>query len=94
MTQSYMIFLSLSLFSGTESALNELRVFGQNFLLSTLHIASPVDTALAIVKGGARRSREMYYPYMEVRLPYLLRDWLPEVIEAVTRYMNTPSHYR
>ncbi|XP_048251066.1 hydroxysteroid 11-beta-dehydrogenase 1-like protein isoform X1 [Haliotis rufescens] len=79
---------------GTDNALSKLMEFRQDFLLSVMKPATPTDTALAIVKGGQRRVREIYYPYLDVRIPYLLRDWLPNAIESVTRYISTPSHYK
>ncbi|XP_050396363.1 hydroxysteroid 11-beta-dehydrogenase 1-like protein [Patella vulgata] len=80
-------------FIGTENAVSQLTQFGQDYLLSVMNQARPSDAALAIIKGGATRSREIFFPYMSVRPSYLLRDWLPESIEYMIRYINTPSHY-
>ena len=50
---------------------------------------TPSDTALAIVRGGALKRREIYHPYLSIRLMTLLRDWAPEVVESLNRYLYT-----
>jgi hypothetical protein len=42
--------------SSLESALNELRNFGQYFLLNNIKAAEPPDAAYAIIRGGALRA--------------------------------------
>ncbi|XP_078330258.1 hydroxysteroid 11-beta-dehydrogenase 1-like protein [Crassostrea virginica] len=74
---------------GTESALRGLRDFGQHYLLEMLPAETPSDTALAIVRGGALRRREIYHPYLSIRLMTLLRDWAPEMVESMNRYLYT-----
>lgn len=76
---------------GTESALNELRNFGQYFLLNTIKAAEPPDAAYAIIRGGTLRAREIYFPYMETRILTMLRDWLPMTVDYVNRFMYTFS---
>lgn len=85
----WLIFIFIILISGTESALNELRNFGQYFLLNNIKAAEPPDAAYAIVRGGALRAREIYFPYMETRILTMLRDWLPRTVDYVNRLMYT-----
>ncbi|XP_067414929.1 11-beta-hydroxysteroid dehydrogenase 1-like [Emydura macquarii macquarii] len=43
------------------------------------------ECALEIIKGGALRKRELYYPYTTVRIALLIRDWAPEFLDSLTR---------
>ena len=61
--------------------------FGVDFLLQTLSPAPPQDAALAIVRGGATRQREVFFPYLEARLSTLARDWATAPLEAFLRYL-------
>ena len=70
----------------TKNSVNNLRKHGFNFLLDTLPMGDPADAGLAIIRGGALRQREVYYPYMEARIVTLLRDWIPTVLEALSRF--------
>lgn len=74
---------------GTESALTELKNFGQYFLLNTVKVAEPSDAAYAIIRGGALRAREIYFPYMETRILTMLRDWLPRTVDYINRFVYT-----
>lgn len=78
-------------FSGTESAISELRNFGQHFLLKYIKAAEPPDAAYAIIRGGALRAREIYFPYMETRVLTLLRDLLPRTVDYINRWVYTTS---
>ncbi|XP_063153523.1 11-beta-hydroxysteroid dehydrogenase 1 [Candoia aspera] len=50
------------------------------------------ECALEIIKGGALRQREVYYKYMATKIPTLLRDWAPELIDYVFRtYYNVDN---
>ena len=60
-------------------------------ILDTFTPASPSDAAMAIIKGGATRTREVFFPYMEAKLMTLVRDWFPESLAAFNRYMYTRS---
>ncbi len=68
-----------------------MRKFGLNFLLDTFKAADPSDAALAIIKGGATRAREIYFPYFEAKIFTVMRDWFPESLAAFTRYMYARS---
>ncbi|VDI38219.1 chromatin assembly factor 1 subunit B [Mytilus galloprovincialis] len=76
---------------GTESAISELRNFGQHFLLKYIKAAEPPDAAYAIIRGGALRAREIYFPYMETRVLTLLRDLLPRTVDYINRWVYTTS---
>ncbi|KAM4797445.1 11-beta-hydroxysteroid dehydrogenase 1 [Rhinophrynus dorsalis] len=39
------------------------------------------ECALEIIKGGALRKREVYYQYHATKIPLLLRDWTPELLQ-------------
>ena len=79
--------LLFDFFAGTDSALSNLRRHGYNFLVNTVKAAEPADAALAVIKGGAMRLREMYFPYMETKILTLLRDWIPGTMDAINRYL-------
>jgi len=50
---------------------------------------SPSDTALAMIKAGTKRVRQMYYPLFPVYPMTLLRDWIPETCEYLNRIVYT-----
>ncbi|XP_063003136.1 hydroxysteroid 11-beta-dehydrogenase 1-like protein isoform X2 [Elgaria multicarinata webbii] len=62
----------------TESALNKTRD------LVTMTAAPASEAALAIVKGGATRAMEIFYPWT-VRVLYFIRDWFPEQRDMILR---------
>ena len=70
--------------SGTENAIGQLRKFGFGHLLDILKPALPEDAALAIIKGGATRARQIFFPYWEALLVTLFRDWFPEALDTVS----------
>ncbi|CAC5401755.1 HSD11B1 [Mytilus coruscus] len=76
---------------GTESAISELRNFGQHFLLKYIKAAEPPDAAYAIIRGGALRAREIYFPYMETKILTMLRDLLPRTVDYINRWVYTTS---
>ncbi|XP_053560664.1 11-beta-hydroxysteroid dehydrogenase 1 isoform X2 [Bombina bombina] len=39
------------------------------------------ECALEIIKGGALRKKEVYYQYQATKIPLLLRDWAPDLLE-------------
>eukprot|EP00079_Xenopus_tropicalis_P020458 XP_012811347.1 PREDICTED: corticosteroid 11-beta-dehydrogenase isozyme 1 [Xenopus tropicalis] len=41
------------------------------------------ECALEIIKGGALRKREVYYQYHATKIPLLLRDWAPELLQSL-----------
>ncbi|XP_007897756.1 corticosteroid 11-beta-dehydrogenase isozyme 1 [Callorhinchus milii] len=43
------------------------------------------ECALEIIKGGALRNREVYYKYEFTKYVLLLRDWVPELLDAFIR---------
>ena len=73
--------------AATDNALAEVQRFGLDFLLKPISPAPSDEAALAIIKGGALRMREIYFPYMEAKLSILARDWVPESLEAFIRYL-------
>ena len=48
------------------------------------------DTALAIIKGGASRLKEVYHPYWTVKTIVMLRDWVPVLHERMFAKMMAP----
>ncbi|KAJ7308449.1 hypothetical protein JRQ81_008998 [Phrynocephalus forsythii] len=62
----------------TESALNKTRD------VVDMKAAPVSETALAIVKAGATRTMELFYPWT-VQLLCLIRDWFPEQRDAIMR---------
>lgn len=45
----------------------------------------PADAASAIIRGGARRRREVYYPFSQTWAPQVLRLFSPSLLDAVMR---------
>ncbi|XP_045180991.2 hydroxysteroid 11-beta-dehydrogenase 1-like protein [Mercenaria mercenaria] len=72
----------------TENALTYFS--NQKYLLSVIKAESPSDTALAIVKQGALRVRQMYYP-PSTYWYYLSRDWFPELVDWSFRYLYSET---
>ncbi|XP_072834282.1 hydroxysteroid 11-beta-dehydrogenase 1-like protein isoform X2 [Pogona vitticeps] len=69
----------------TESALNKTRD------VVDMKAAPVSDTALAIVKAGATRTMELFYPWT-IQLLCLIRDWFPEQRNGIIRgFYNFPS---
>jgi hypothetical protein len=76
-------------FSGTENAISQLESYKQNLLLKLVTAASPSDTALQIIRGGAKRVRQIYYPMMQVFPLVMLRDLFPEMCDTINRFVYT-----
>ncbi|NXH12520.1 DHI1 dehydrogenase, partial [Bucco capensis] len=70
-------------FIDTESAV---RAAGERLLVQP---APRDECALEIVRGAALRRRELYYRHSATRLPLLLRDWAPQLLDYLVR-----SRYR
>ena len=75
--------------SDTENAVNQLKDYRQEFLLAILQKASASGTALAIIKGGTARVRQIYYPYMQVMPFVMMRDFFPGVVDYINRFVYT-----
>nr|XP_009670475.1 PREDICTED: corticosteroid 11-beta-dehydrogenase isozyme 1-like isoform X1 [Struthio camelus australis] len=43
------------------------------------------ECALEIIKSGALRQRELYYPYSTMRSLLFLRDWAPDFLDSLIR---------
>ncbi|KAH0618919.1 hypothetical protein JD844_018465 [Phrynosoma platyrhinos] len=43
------------------------------------------ECALEIIKGGALRQREVYYEYKSTKIPLLIRDWAPDLLDYLIR---------
>ena len=86
------IFLTfLIIFTGTQNTVDQMQKFGLDTILNTFKPGNPSDAAMAIIKGGATRTREVFFPYLEAKLLTLVRDWFPESLAAFNRYMYTRS---
>ncbi|CAH1789318.1 unnamed protein product, partial [Owenia fusiformis] len=70
-------------FVGTENAVQQLRNYGFKGIVDYVPMSTPSSAALAIVKGGADRAREVYYPFMQVRSMTLLRDIIPGTLAQI-----------
>lgn len=53
----------------------------------TLPLASATETALAIIRGGALRQRDVYYPRSMVLALYI-RQFFPRFLDSVIRYVH------
>ena len=58
----------------TETAMQKLKETGLESRLPPP--ADPGKAALEVIKSGASRATEVYYPYLETRPLVLCRDWL------------------
>lgn len=74
---------------GTDNAVNQLQDYGQDYLLSNIRAASPSDTALAIIKSGTARVRQMNYPSTQVMPFVMMRDFFPRVVDFINRFVYT-----
>ncbi|XP_066482429.1 11-beta-hydroxysteroid dehydrogenase 1 isoform X2 [Tiliqua scincoides] len=43
------------------------------------------ECAFEIIKGGALRQREVYYEYTSTKIPLLIRDWAPGLLDYLIR---------
>eukprot|EP00058_Branchiostoma_floridae_P017524 XP_002603012.1 hypothetical protein BRAFLDRAFT_84747 [Branchiostoma floridae] len=74
-------------FIGTETSQN----FLEEYQLSKDIIPSPPsDCAMAIIKGGATRQREIYYPWRDAWFATKLRPFVPDLVDHVTRSVFPP----
>ena len=71
-----------------------LQRFGNTVIFDSLQPADPADVALAVIKGGALREREVFYPYPSTKPICLFRDWFPELVNYIVRHYNTRSKDR
>ncbi|XP_076439049.1 hydroxysteroid 11-beta-dehydrogenase 1-like protein [Babylonia areolata] len=76
---------------GTQNSLHQLHSFGSKIMLNSMTPADPADVALAVVRGGALRQREVFVPYLVTKPLCLLRDWCPELVDILLRYFNAQS---
>ena len=67
--------------------MKELQDYRQDYLLGTVSPQDPRDAAVVIIKAGASRTRELYFPYFSMQLYTVLRDILPQTMEAMFRYV-------
>ena len=86
--------LPASVSPGTENALHYLHSFGNTAIFNSMKPADPADVALAVIKGGALREREVFCPYSSTKPVSLLRDWFPEIINYIVRHFNARSKDR
>ncbi len=78
---------------GTDNALNILERFKQGIISKWTKFgfapASPYDTALHVVKGGAQRWNTVKYPMSQIYPLLTLHYFVPETMSAFTRFMYT-----
>lgn len=75
------------LLAGTETGETYLKKTAASGLVAP---EDPADTALAILKGGASRTREIYYPYLNIQPMVLLRDWCTNLLEMGNAWTFAP----
>ena len=73
--------------SGTQSALDHLRRFGSR-VLTIMTPSDPERAALEVAKAGNRRQHEVFFPYLSTKTICLLRDFFPDLINILLRYVN------
>ncbi len=69
----------------TDHAMTDVGEFSPR-ALSTIPISSASDTALSVIKGGAQRWNNVYYPRDMFVYPHLYHI-MPETIAALVRYI-------
>ena len=76
-------------FAGTSNAIHYLTSFGNTGIFDRLTPASPADTAMAVLRGGALRQRDVFYPYSSAKPVALFVEWFPNLLDSFVRSMNT-----
>ncbi|XP_078580643.1 hydroxysteroid 11-beta-dehydrogenase 1-like protein [Branchiostoma floridae x Branchiostoma japonicum] len=79
-------------FIGTETSQNFLEVSYTRVSSEQIKPSPPSDCAMAIIKGGATRQREIYYPWRDAWLLTKLRPFVPDLdlVDHVTRSVFPP----
>lgn len=72
---------------GTASAVNTLSEHGMDNIVRWIPVARPEDVALAIVKSGTKRAKELSSPYFSVKFFALLNTFAPRLTEALMRFL-------
>lgn len=72
---------------GTSNAIQKIHEIHASNILNWAPMASAEDTALAIIKGGAVRAREVFYPYLPVRITSLINNLAPRLMEKFFQLM-------
>ncbi|XP_035657678.1 hydroxysteroid 11-beta-dehydrogenase 1-like protein isoform X7 [Branchiostoma floridae] len=74
-------------FIGTEPS----QKFQETFQMSKdIKPSPPSDCAMAIIKGGATRQREIYYPWRDAWFVTKLRPLVPDLLDYMTRSIYPP----
>lgn len=73
--------------SGTDNAVSKLKEFERGNILDIVKPALPEDAAMAIIKGGALRKREIYFPYFSAKAITVSRDLFPNLLEKFMKYI-------
>lgn len=76
----------------TENAMSQMVDYGVQGIWKWFPPSSPEDAALAVVNGGAKNYREVFYPYFQAKSIALLRDWFPATLSAINTYITTYPH--
>ena len=84
------IFNDLIPILGTKTAIAEMNRFNLHFILKSVKAADPSETAMAIIKGGATRQWEVYFPYLLAKST-MFRDLFPETFAFFNRYMYSKT---
>lgn len=71
----------------TNNTVQKMEDFGLKKLLEHVTPADPSDTALAIVRGGASRKRDVYYPYMSARSASIAATLFPHTFEYIENFL-------
>ncbi|KAL5019517.1 hypothetical protein ScPMuIL_002409 [Solemya velum] len=72
---------------GTENAMSQMSDYGVQDVWKWFPPAQPEEAALAIVKGGVQRFREVFFPYFQTKPVALLRDWIPGILDAFNAFI-------
>lgn len=70
-----------SIGSDTSNAIKKIQEMNASNILKWIPMARAEDTALAIIKGGAVRAREVFYPYLPVRISSMINNLAPGLLE-------------
>lgn len=72
---------------GTNNAVTKLKEFERGNILEIVKPALPEDAAMAIIKGGALRKREIYFPYFSAKAITLGRDLFPNLLGRIMKFL-------
>lgn len=63
--------------------MQNIKSFGSEVITKSISPEDPSDTAYAVLRGGALKYREVFYPYIQAKSITLIKDWIPETLDKI-----------